>query len=156
MRHGHALSEREAGVLLDSERPLSALGEREALETAMHLSASGFVPDLIISSPFLRAGRTAEIAAGVFPGAARQTSPVISDGPLQALLELVLRSFPDGPRALLVGHQPLIGAAAGCLLGEDSFGLSPAGFVRLNLVGKPGSGTLVEFYTPPLPKVKSR
>jgi len=156
MRHGHALSEREAGVLRDSERPLSTLGEREALETALHLKASGFAPDLIISSPFLRADRTAEIAAGVFPAAARRTSPAISDGPIEALLELILRGFPEDSRALLVGHQPLVGAAAGALLASDSFGLSPAGFVRLNLVEKPGSGSLVEFYTPPRPEVKSR
>jgi phosphohistidine phosphatase len=156
MRHGHALSAREAKVPSDSERPLSPLGEKEALEASLHLKGSGFVPDLIISSPFIRAGRTAAIASGVFPKAARQTDHALSDGPAQALLDLILELSPDIRRVLIVGHQPLIGAISGFLLGRDSFDLSPAGFVRLELSGDPGSGSLVECYAPSVTEGKSR
>ena len=156
MRHGHALSAHEAGVPSDSERPLSPLGEKEALETCLHLKTSGFVPDFIISSPFLRADRTAAIAAGVFPRAARRTDPALSDGQLQDLLDLLARLSPEESRVLLVGHQPLIGTIAGFLLGRDGFDLSPAGFVRLKPAKGPGSGALVEFYTPPWPEEISR
>jgi len=154
MRHGHALSAREAGVASDPERPLSPLGEKEACDTSRHLSGAGFVPGLIISSPFLRADRTAEIAAGVFPEASRRTDHVLSDGPTQALLDLILQLPPAAHRVLLVGHQPLIGAIAGFLLGKESFDLSPAGFVRLKTDGE-GPGDLVEFYTPPEPGRKN-
>mgnify|MGYP001614217050 FL=1 len=154
MRHGHALSPREAGVLSDSERPLSPLGEKEALETSLHLNASGFVPDFIISSPFLRAGRTAAIAAGIFPSAPLKTDPALSDGQLQALLELILRLSTGESSALLVGHQPLIGAGAGFLLGMNNFDLPPAGFVRIKSAKEPGFSSLVEFYVPPQPEKK--
>lgn len=133
----------------DPERPLSALGEQEALETARHLKASGFTPDLIISSPFLRAGRTAAIAAGVFPGAPVRTDAALSDGRMQNILDLVLRPSAGASRLLLVGHQPLIGAVAAALLGAEAFDVSPAGFIRLGPGGEAGRSSLVEFYSPP-------
>ena len=149
MRHGHALSAREAGVASDPERPLSTLGEQEALEAARHLKASGFTPDLIISSPFLRADRTAAIAAGVFSGAPVRTDAALSDGRLQNILDLVLKPSAGASRLLLVGHQPLIGAIAAVLLGTEAFDVSPAGFIRLNPGGEAGQPSLVEFYSPP-------
>ncbi len=148
MRHGHALSAREAGVPSDPERPLSPLGEQEALQTSRHLSASGFVPDLIISSPFLRAKRTATIAAGVFPRASIRTDAALSDGRLQAVTDLILQLAAGESRVLLIGHQPLLGTIAGLLLGAENFDLSPAGFVKLRPGLKPGAGSLIEFYTP--------
>lgn len=152
MRHGHSLSAKEAGVPSDSERPLSPLGEQEALDTATHLSVSGFSPRLIISSPFTRAARTAEISAGVFPSAARETSRALSDGPAQAVMDLILDLAKDGGRVLVVGHQPLMGAIAGYFLGREGFDLSPAGFVRVGSAEKPGAASLIEFYSPPPPK----
>ncbi|MDD2806126.1 MAG: histidine phosphatase family protein [Elusimicrobiales bacterium] len=149
MRHGHALSRQEAGAASDSERPLSPRGEREALESARRLQAAGFAPDRIVSSPFLRACRTAEIAAGVFPSASRETDRAISDGPAQALLDLAQGFYAGKDRVLLIGHQPLLGAVAAYLLGDDPFDLSPAGFVRLKCEGEPGCATLLEFYAPP-------
>lgn len=149
MRHGHALSRQEAGVASDSERPLSGRGEREVLEAANRLKAGGFAPDRIVSSPFLRARRTAEIAAGVFPSAARETAQVVSDGPAQALLDLAQGFCSGKERVLVVGHQPLIGAVAAFLLGDDPFDLSPAGFAKLKCEGEPGCAALLEFYAPP-------
>jgi phosphohistidine phosphatase len=149
MRHAHSLSAREAGVQADSERPLSPRGEQEALAAIKHLSASGFAPALIVSSPYLRADRTAEIAAAVFPAARRETDRALSDGPAQAVLDLLLRLARTGGRALIVGHQPLMGSIAGYFLEQDGFDLSPAGFVRLNYSQRPGGSSLAEFYTPP-------
>ena len=133
----------------DPERPLSTLGEQEALEAARHLKASGFTPDLIISSPFLRADRTAAIAAGVFSGATVRTDAALSDGRLQNILDLVRKPSAGTSRLLLVGHQPLIGAIAAVLLGTEAFDVSPAGFIRLNPGGEAGQPSLVEFYSPP-------
>lgn len=148
MRHGHALSRQEAGVGSDSERPLSSRGEEEALLSASRLSASGFRPQLIISSPYSRAARTAAIAAGVFPGAGRETEAVISDGPAQAFLDLALDCARGEKSVLVVGHMPLIGAVAAHLLGDEPFDMAPAGFVRLRAGGS-GPAELLEFYAPP-------
>jgi phosphohistidine phosphatase len=145
LRHGHALSVREAGVTSDAERPLSPLGEREVRDAAERLRAAGFAPDLIISSPFKRADRTAQLAAAVFPKARRLTAAALSDGPVQAVLDLLEEA--DGTM-LLVGHQPLLGAAAGFCLGAGPLDLSPAGFARLRRGGPSAKAELVEFYEP--------
>lgn len=151
LRHGHALSAREAGVAHDAQRPLSPLGELEARQAAGRLLAGGFAPDLIIYSPFLRADRTAQIAAAVFPAALRQASTALCEGPLQAVIDLAESA---GSRSvLLVGHQPLLGAAAGFYLGSGPLDLSPAGFVRISLDA--ARHKLLELYAPPAPKEKT-
>lgn len=152
MRHGHSFSAREAGVASDYERPLSPRGEQEARDAARRLSAAGFAPDRIVSSPLARARRTAEIAGEVFPAAARETASQLSDGPAQAILDLVEDLSRGGGRVLVVGHQPLLGAIAGYFTGSEGYDLAPAGFVRLNPSGRPGASSLVEFYSPPHPK----
>lgn len=145
LRHGHALGVREAGVASDSERPLSARGEAAALDAARRLLAEGFSPDLIISSPYARAARTADLAASVFTAARRETAAALSDGPAQAVLDLADKA-PAGS-VLLVGHQPLLGAVAGFLAGASPLDLAPAGFVRLRR-GERGRAALLEFYDP--------
>ncbi|MCM2267997.1 MAG: histidine phosphatase family protein [Elusimicrobiales bacterium] len=146
LRHGHALGTREAGVCCDSERPLSPRGEEEALAAARRLLASGFRPDVIVASPFLRAARTADLAASVFPAARRETSPALSEGPAQAVLDLA-ESTAAGS-VLIVGHQPLLGAIAGFCLGAAPLDLSPAGFVRLRRGGPRAKEALLELYDP--------
>lgn len=134
---------------MDSERPLSPRGERDALEAARHMKDAGFIPDRIISSPFLRARRTAEIAAGIFPSAGRETAAELSDGPASAIVELIQGLAAGRGRVLVVGHQPLMGAIAGYFSGRDGFDLSPAGFVRVLELNGEGHGKLAEFYSPP-------
>lgn len=145
LRHGHALGTREAGVASDSARPLSARGEAEALEAARHLLAEGFRPALIISSPYARAARTAELAASVFSSASRETSAALSDGPSQAVLDLAENAVAGS--VLLIGHQPLLGAVAGFLCGAPPLDLAPAGFARVRR-GARGEEALLEFYDP--------
>ncbi len=145
MRHGHALTVREAGVAQDPERPLSPLGEKEVLSAARHLAASGFSPELIVSSPFLRALRTAELAAAFFPAAARKTAAALSEGPVSEILDLI-DSLDRAERVLVVGHQPLLGAVADHLAGDGPFDLAPAGFVRLSRAGT-SQAVLVELYS---------
>ncbi len=148
LRHGRALGAREAGVASDAERPLSPAGEEEVRSALEHLRASGFSPDRIISSPFARAERTAELATVVFPLALRETAGVISEGPAQALIEL-FSDAAESSAVLAVGHQPLLGYAAGFLLASPPPDLSTAGFIRIRPGEAGGAGTLVELYAPP-------
>ncbi len=149
LRHGRALSTREAGVRTDAERPLSPLGEKEVLEAAGHLRRTGFSPAVIIHSPYLRAARTAELAATVFPGARLRAAAELSDGPSTAALDILIDAASQpGAAVLAVGHQPMLGAIAGVLSGCPPLDLSPAGFARI----KPGAGAdrgaLAEYYDP--------
>lgn len=154
LRHGHALSAREAGVASDAERPLSPLGELEVRRSLERLRAAGFAPDIIIFSPLVRARRTAQIAASAFPAARREISAALSDGPAQAVVDLVEGT--RGGSALLVGHQPLLGAVAGFYIGASPLDLSPSGFVRLRRGEPPANAELVELYAPPRPEEKVR
>lgn len=147
LRHGRALGAREAGVPSDSQRPLAPSGEKDALAAAQRLRSAGFSPAVIISSPFVRADRTAEIAAGVFPRAARRTAAELSDGPPGAVFDLAREASASGP-ALLVGHMPLLGAVAGALAGVPPLDLSPAGFARVSPAADGGPGKLLEVYDP--------
>ena len=153
LRHGRALSTREAGVHTDAERPLSSLGEKEVLETAAHLKRTGFSPALIIHSPYLRAARTAELAATVFSGASLRAAAELSDGPSTAALDILIDAASQpGAAVLAVGHQPMLGAIAGVLSGCPPLDLAPAGFARIKPGQKAGQGALAEFYDPQEPK----
>ena len=157
LRHGHALSTREAGVHTDAERPLSDLGEKEILEAAAYLKRTGFSPALIIHSPYLRAARTAELAATVFPGAALRAAAELSDGPSTAALDILLEAASrPGAAVLAVGHQPMLGAIAGYLSGCPPLDLSPAGFARIKPGPKADQGSLAELYDPRDPKEQPR
>lgn len=138
----------------DSLRPLSGPGEKEVLQAVEHLLARGFRPELIISSPFLRADRTAELAGSVWPAARRETSAALSDGPAQAIVDLLA---PAGPGAvMLVGHQPLLGVVAAFFSGEGPLDFSPAGYARLRLRADGGKAALLEFYSPAAAEGKPR
>ena len=153
LRHGHALSTGEAGIRSDARRPLSERGLAEALQAAQRLKETGFVPELIVASPYLRAAMTADIAAGIFPAARRVESEALSDGNAAAVVELLSgAALREGAGVLVVGHQPLLGYLAGFFLGKEALPLSPAGFARVK-TGTAGfaadhAAALTELYTP--------
>lgn len=149
LRHGRALSTREAGVHTDAERPLSPLGEKEVLETAAYLRRTGFTPSVILHSPYLRAVRTAELAATIFPGAELRPAAELSDGPATAALDILIAAAgKPGETVLAVGHQPMLGAIAGFLSSCPPLDLSPAGFARIKPGAKADQGSLAEYYDP--------
>ena len=59
----------------DDARPLSEKGERQADRLGRYLARLGFAPDAIITSPKVRAARTAEIVALPPGGAGRHRRP---------------------------------------------------------------------------------
>lgn len=138
MRHGQAPSAVEAGVKSDHDRPLADQGRADALRQAGRLRAKGFVPDLILHSPLLRAKQTAyEVRKGFLD------KPRIEEyEPLSNAMrgeDLYARLAADGRRAgltLLVGHMPQLGELAAHLTGV-SMGLEPAGLVVLD-ASEPG------------------
>ena len=61
VRHAHALNGFEARVNTDAARPLSETGRQQAAASADTLQKQKVQPDIIFTSPFLRAVQTAEI-----------------------------------------------------------------------------------------------
>jgi phosphohistidine phosphatase len=105
LRHGQA-EERSAGDTGDFSRPLVAKGIEQSRNAARVLSAADFLPEIVLSSPVLRARQTAEEftqAAGI-PGPVMQSWLSCGMSPGAALSELA--GFPDFGRIMLVGHEP--------------------------------------------------
>src|SRR3954464_6108634 len=63
LRHGLAKKREDWAGKKDSDRPLTGRGEKRMGIEARALKKSGISFDLILSSPFVRARRTAEIVA---------------------------------------------------------------------------------------------
>jgi phosphohistidine phosphatase len=102
----HGKSDWPEGVP-DAKRPLGTRGRRDAPAAGAWLVSAGLRPDLVISSPAVRARETWELAATALD----EAPPVSYDkrvyaAPVPRLLE-VLRDTPDDVQTLvLVGHNP--------------------------------------------------
>ena len=130
----------------DRERPLTRQGEERMRRAAKGLARIVPEADLVFSSPFVRAWRTAEIlheeAGWPDPEAWSQLEP--ERPPAQTVLSL-------GPhvetyRVALVGHEPNLSEVASYLLAGDGhrgvdIELKKAGAVCLGVDGVPGPGT---------------
>ena len=58
----HAIAAEKSGLDKDSERPLTPEGIRQMKDVAQGMKKLGLVFDRVISSPFIRARQTAEVA----------------------------------------------------------------------------------------------
>ena len=114
MRHGQA----DFSAATDGQRALTVFGQEQTLQTGLTLQQQGFVPQLILCSPLLRARQSAQ-SAGAAWGLAPTDAPQL-DGRLSAagLLEFAQEQFTQYNCLMLVGHNPNISLAAGMLSGH--------------------------------------
>ncbi|CAN5122516.1 hypothetical protein BH20ACT9_BH20ACT9_09770 [soil metagenome] len=141
LRHAHAGDPTEwAGG--DDLRPLSRKGRRQAQDLGQFLARLAFSPDLLVSSPRVRARQTADIVAGEI-GAA-----VSIDDRLAATLDLddlsMILDDLGGQRVVLVGHDPDFSELASALLGAGRLAMRKGAMARFDvpLPLLPGGGTL--------------
>lgn len=115
----HAKSSWERPDLDDVDRPLAPRGRKTAPLIARHLKEQGLVPDVVLCSPALRVQETWQLMSPVLGGeVAAKTLRGLYPGAPSRLLE-ALRRLPDEPlRALLIGHNPGLGAFAVSLAGS--------------------------------------
>lgn len=104
----HAKSDRDGVTARDFDRPLSKRGHRDAPRIGAWLKAQGLKPDLILSSPAVRARETA-IAVADALGLARKD--IVEDerlylASLDTLLEVLAVTPAKTGAVLLVGHNP--------------------------------------------------
>lgn len=99
LRHGTA--EDHGSRDHDAQRRLVARGEEEARAAGRALVAIERVPDVVLSSPKIRAWQTAELAAAAWGGAVVEHTAVVG---LDAEEALGLATL--GARVLVVGHEP--------------------------------------------------
>lgn len=104
----HAKSLHDDYVQKDSERHLCARGYKDAADSADWCLSSGLKPDLMVSSPAIRAFSTAMIFANIF---SYKTDGILLDAAIYEAgvrqLLYVLEALPQGSRTvMLFGHNP--------------------------------------------------
>lgn len=120
VRHGDAIHDASAGYRSDAERWLTDRGREEVGWTAQLLERLGVRPDLILSSPLVRARQTAEIIAGAFdPQPPLEFSDHLVHGGSFAGILHDLQQHGSLNDVVLTGHMPSIGELVGWLCWND-------------------------------------
>jgi phosphohistidine phosphatase len=116
----HAKSVQDPTYAVDRERPLAERGRADAETMGNFFAQAGIVPDLIASSPAVRARQTAELLArsADYGAGIRWDEAVYAAGP--DVLLSVVRGLPDQvEHALMVGHNPGFEELAALLIGAE-------------------------------------
>jgi phosphohistidine phosphatase len=104
LRHGISVERGTPGYKKDSERPLTPEGEEKMHQIADAMRGMDLKFDLILSSPYSRADRTAKIVAGELDEEVSYSDHLVPGG---NALELIGEINDERPqRVLLVGHEP--------------------------------------------------
>jgi phosphohistidine phosphatase len=103
LRHGKAEDSHTEG---DFSRNLLEKGREQARRAARLLQSGGILPQIVLTSPLIRARQTAEefCQTAKMPGALVQGWLNSGMSPETALRELV--AFPEFSRVAIVGHEP--------------------------------------------------
>lgn len=161
LRHADALAANGGSIPTDASRPLSPKGRRQARDVGVFLGKSGLVPELIVTSPFIRALETAE---GVLEGLGMEVPlvkvPALACEVRTALqAEGITRALEDAglgkrARVLAVAHMPDLALLAAHFMdgNQEALGFEKAGLAWLEFPGKPveSLGQLVQWTNPDL------
>jgi len=129
----HAKSSRKDQSLPDFERPLNRRGKKATDKLGRYLKDELIVPDLVLSSPAVRARETIErvMKAANWIADVRFDQRIYEAGGL-GLLEVVSQIENDHKTALLVGHNPGIEELLMLLTGESKK-VRTAALIKLEL-----------------------
>lgn len=121
LRHGIAVERGTPGFDNDADRPLLPKGERRLRAAAAAMEQMDLSFDLILSSPFLRAKRTAEIVAKKLKLKRRLqfSSALTPDGSFKSLIKQLNELRPGPENVLLVGHEPYLSQLISLLVAGD-------------------------------------
>ena len=139
LRHAHA-GDAAAWDRPDDLRPLSSKGRQQAERLGRLLAAAGFVPDVVIASPRVRASETAELVADHLGAQVR------IDRRLGGLLDLatveaILDDAGMPVRPVLVGHDPDFSDLLAELTGSPGVRMRKGSFALLDVKRPLGPGS---------------
>jgi len=157
LRHGQA-GDKDTWQGDDFQRPLTGGGRAEMEAAASGLRALNLKPNVILSSPLVRARQTAEIAAQAFGMAITEAAPLAPGCDLDGLAD-ALRPYRQVDEVLIVGHEPDFSTLIGLLIASHGamamIEMKKGACCRVDLVGKGGGanalagrGTLAWLLTP--------
>src|SRR6202795_3029262 len=142
LRHAHA-GNPGAWDGPDEHRPLSDKGREQADRLGKFLAGIGFQPDVIITSPKVRAAQTAEIVGGRLGATVREDARLAGEFGIGDI-EGLLRDSGDPDRPVIVGHDPDFSELLATLCGAAQAAMRKGAFARIDAVRplEPGGGTL--------------
>lgn len=142
LRHADA-GDPEAWTRPDAERPLSEKGRRQSERLGGFLAGLEFKPDLIVTSPKVRARETAEIVAAALD------LPVVLDdllaGPVDyPEVDAILEAHGRPAKVVLVGHDPDFSELVSGLVGGGEIVMKKGAIARIDVLRaiQPGGGAL--------------
>jgi phosphohistidine phosphatase len=155
VRHGIAIDRDDPKCPPDPERYLTDEGKEKTRQVAMGIAEIGAIPDLILSSPYVRALQTAEIFAHTLEYAKSkiEKTDLLLPGaePLQLFREL--SKDKDCSTTYVFGHAPHLDDLIATALGSKHHitSLKKAGVALIELKRlAPPSGELLWLATPKL------
>jgi phosphohistidine phosphatase len=154
VRHAIAAPHGTPGVQ-DDDRSLTEEGIKKMRQAAVGLRNLEYIPELIFTSPLIRARQTAEILLDVLgKGIELKIMPSLApSGPRRDLYQSIASSQKRLNSLMLVGHQPSLGQIASeliCGSPECSIELKKGGVCSIELThgGNSPQGTLISLLTP--------
>jgi phosphohistidine phosphatase len=148
-RHGIAVDRDDPACPPDPLRPLTAEGVDRTRRAARGLARLGVAPGRILSSPYLRALGTAEIAAGELGGApVERCDDLIPSADPRRFLALL---GAEDREVLVTGHEPHLSSLAALLVSGRPgawLRLKKAGAVAIELDDTESGGEIVWLLTP--------
>ncbi|HUG09518.1 MAG TPA: phosphohistidine phosphatase SixA [Opitutaceae bacterium] len=140
LRHAIAAHPGDPGMpagLSDFDRPLTAEGRRKLRLSIAGIEALGVRPDLVVTSPLVRAVQTAEVfakAVGIPRAELVVSAHLAPGGSSKELIHEINRHAQHAPDILLVGHEPDLSELIGLLCAgtpSASFELKKGGLAKL-------------------------
>ncbi len=132
----HAKSDWGVGLSSDQERPLAPRGVKAAKMVGKFLTKVDAAPDLILSSPAVRARTTAELANK----AGKWSSPMVImpsfyGGGWNDVVEGILAEGAAAERILVTGHEPTWSGLVSVLTGGSLIAMPTAAIACLAVIG---------------------
>jgi phosphohistidine phosphatase len=109
----HAIAEQAAASAADEDRELTEEGIEKLKKGAAGLRAIDAVPEVVLSSPLVRARQTAKILIDMFDGKpSLRIVPALAPGGKRAELHKEMLKYESAGSVMLVGHHPSLGEIA--------------------------------------------
>jgi phosphohistidine phosphatase len=117
----HGIAEDAGPGLPDPKRALTDEGKRKVAEVVKAARRAGVEPSLVVSSPYVRAVETAQIAIEGFGyrGDLVRTETLVPFGSAENVWA-ELRDYREERAILLAGHEPLLSSLASYLLASPA------------------------------------
>ena len=151
IRHAPAVRYGSAGIR-DRERPLTARGRARFRLAARGLARIADRPDVLLTSPLVRARATAEIAATAFRKVTPRVEPTLAEDSVDAVVA-ALKRCPRDAMVAVVGHEPTLSKLLARMLGvyqdDDRFAFKKGGAALLDLPDGPAAVGRLRWFVKP-------